>query len=320
MTTTKIAWTDHSLQPGVYGCSPAPNHRGCDKCYAAKMARRLAGMGQKAYEGLTTTEFVRQDDNTTREVVQWNGTVRVDFTQMDKAFAKLPKRKPCRVFCTSMGDVMNPKVPYLMAEGVLRRFEARPHLTGLLLTKHPGRMATFAEGRSGWPSNVMAGCSISDQATADRLLPDLLRVKGARLFVSYEPAIGPVDFGLETTAVRAVACECGDGWGDRIEGEYCPICGGTGTTWRSGIGWIICGPETAAGRRPMDPAWAESAAEQCRDAGVPFFLKAIFVDGEKVDDPADPRWPSWAVQQFPGGLAGPATPPPQPTQTSLGVG
>lgn len=298
MTATKIHWTDHSLNPGIYGCSPA--HTGCRNCYAAKMARRLAGMGQKQYEGLTTTEMVREDDRTMREVVRWTGEVRVDFTQTDRAFAKLPKRKPSRVFCTSMGDLFGPKVPYLMAEGVLRRFEARPHLTGQILTKHPGRMATFAEGRSQWPSNVMAGCSISDQATADKLIPDLLRVPAAVRFLSVEPMVGPVD--LKSALRGLISCDCRRMIDPSMSG--CPWCG---TTWRFGterlekmrdIDWVIVGCESGPNRRPMQLEWARSVVQQCEDAGTACFVKQIHLDGRLSSDPEE--WPEdLRVREFP---------------------
>lgn len=39
------------------------------------------------------------------------------------------------------------------------------------------------------------------------------------------------------------------------------------------IDWVICGGESGAGARPMDPEWARSLRDQCDSAGVPFFFK-----------------------------------------------
>jgi protein gp37 len=40
-----------------------------------------------------------------------------------------------------------------------------------------------------------------------------------------------------------------------------------------GIDWAIVGGESGPGARPMDPGWALDIRDQCRRAGVPFFLK-----------------------------------------------
>lgn len=42
--------------------------------------------------------------------------------------------------------------------------------------------------------NVWLGVSVEDQATADARIPLLLQTPAAKRFVSYEPALGPVDF------------------------------------------------------------------------------------------------------------------------------
>ena len=81
------------------------------------------------------------------------------------------------------------------------------------------------------------------------------------------------------------ACaECGSSM-ERI----CPSCGGNDSnddfsygpvyTYREefpklpGIHQVICGPENGAGKRPFDPAWADSVRAQCGAAGVPFYRK-----------------------------------------------
>ena len=46
-----IEWTDATWNP-VTGCTRVS--RGCDNCYAARMAVRLDNMGQLSYKGLTS--------------------------------------------------------------------------------------------------------------------------------------------------------------------------------------------------------------------------------------------------------------------------
>lgn len=52
-----------------------------------------------------------------------------------------------------------------------------------------------------------------------------------------------------------------------------------------GIDWLICGCESGPGRRPTDPDWIRALRDQCVNAGVPFFLKQMEVDGKLVKMP-----------------------------------
>jgi protein gp37 len=42
-----------------------------------------------------------------------------------------------------------------------------------------------------------------------------------------------------------------------------------------GISWVVCGGESGPGARPMHPDWARSIRDQCKAAGVPFFMKQM---------------------------------------------
>jgi protein gp37 len=46
------------------------------------------------------------------------------------------------------------------------------------------------------------------------------------------------------------------------------------------LDWVICGPETGPGARPMNLDWARSLRDQCVAAGVPFFYKRGELDGK----------------------------------------
>jgi protein gp37 len=91
-----------------------------------------------------------------------------------------------------------------------------------------------------WPlPNVWLGVSAEHQAAADERVPVLLVLPAAVRFVSYEPALGPVDW----------------------------------SAWLSRLDWLICGGESGTKARPMHPAWARSARDQCAAAGTAFFFK-----------------------------------------------
>ena len=57
-----------------------------------------------------------------------------------------------------------------------------------------------------------------------------------------------------------------------------------GTSQKEGssgkISWVICGPETGPGARPMNLDWARSLRDQCVAARVPFFYKRGELDGK----------------------------------------
>jgi hypothetical protein len=65
------------------------------------------------------------------------------------------------------------------------------------------------------------------------------------------------------------------------------------------IDWIIVGGESGPESRPMQLEWAQSIAEQCKNADVPFFMKQLGGHPDKRHNleqfPVDLR-----VRQFPG--------------------
>jgi protein gp37 len=57
-----------------------------------------------------------------------------------------------------------------------------------------------------------------------------------------------------------------------------PLLEDLGTIDLAGIDWVIVGGESDQGKakgRPFDVRWARSLRDQCREAGVPFFLKQL---------------------------------------------
>ena len=130
--------------------------------------------------------------------------------------------------------------------------KATPQHTYQILTKRPGLMVAWAE-KHGWPDNAWAGTSVESQKYAPRL--DVLgRVPAKVRFVSYEPALGPVDFRawVRPWEIDPIA----------IEVTQEPI-----------IHWVIAGGESGPGYRRADPDWYRSVRDQCQEAGVPFFFK-----------------------------------------------
>jgi protein gp37 len=103
----------------------------------------------------------------------------------------------------------------------------------------------------------------------------LLATPAAVRFISYEPALGAVDFRQWlhdsdcwdlTVADEAVG-------GFRYDDTDGPcICN---EPREDHISWLICGGESGPGARPFDLAWARSVVSQCRAAGVAVFVKQL---------------------------------------------
>jgi protein gp37 len=275
---TKIEWTDEAWNP-VTGCNKVS--QGCKYCYAETIANRFWG----------ARKFT---------------DVRCHPERLDKP---LHWKKPRRIFVNSMSDLFHPDVPF---EFILHVFEvtvnAKQH-TFQILTKRPERMVEFfkwldepqnepagAIFTTGWPvPNVWLGVSVEDQSN-DWRIEYLLDTPAAVRFVSYEPALGPLDLNVK----HALPCPCckDSGWGkyrvrDLITGRseiasgydaVCDDCGASGVG-APRIDWVIAGCESGPKARPAELDWFRSLRDQCVDAGVPFFLKQMVVDGKLTKMP-----------------------------------
>lgn len=113
-------------------------------------------------------------------------------------------------------------------------------------------------------SNIWLGVSVENQQAADERIPILLQTPAAVRFVSYEPALGPVNL---------------QGWDGVLARYYLHHeMGGT-------LDWIIAGGESGPGARPAHPDWFRTVRDQCQESGVPFFLKQMTVNGKLVKMP-----------------------------------
>ena len=180
MATTKIEWANKVWNP-VTGCTPISE--GCQHCYAARMAKRLAGRyGYPSGDGFAVT-FHQARLN---EPLRW--------------------KKPRKVFVCSMGDLFHDDVPDDWIKQVFNSMVTdvlQPCLhTYMILTKRQNRMAEFfaknaRHGTKPWP-NIWLGVTAENQARADERIPILLSIPAAKHFVSVEPMLEPVPlYGLD---------------------------------------------------------------------------------------------------------------------------
>lgn len=146
-------------------------------------------------------------------------------------------KKPRRIFVCSMSDIFGAPLDWMCQ--VLRVIHRCPQHTFLLLTKRADSLTTFNHV-CGWgePKNIWIGVSVENRDTLTRL--SALRETPLPVrFVSFEPLLEFVSPDL------------------------------------TGIDWVIVGAETGLGARYMDPDWARDIRDQCRAAGVPFFMKQM---------------------------------------------
>lgn len=289
---TKIQWCDHTFNPWR-GCTKVS--AGCKFCYAEAMSGRNPGV-----------LGVWGDDGT--RVVAAESYWRQPFKWDREAKAAGERR---RVFCASLGDVFEQNdwlvEPRRRLFGVIAE---TPHLDWLLLTKRPHvaaewlpkmvrdiRDTLLAYGRnrplpnkdhllldslvdSGVFPNVWLGTSVEDQAAANRRIPDLLEIPAAVRFVSAEPLLGPVNL------VDAHAY--GYAW-DYLRGERWSAAHATRVR---GLDWVIGGGESGPNARPFNLQWARDLRDQCREAGVAFFMKQL---GSKPQEPV--RGPEFGLPE-----------------------
>jgi len=252
---------------------------GCTNCYASDLQWRF---GTPPYLGKHRDEMEPFLDETKLHEVR-------------------RRKKPTTYFWEDMSDLFGDWVRDAWIYDCLATMALTPWHTHQLLTKRCERMATFFknpecadvvyqtawEAQPGalpprnewqWPlQNVWCGGSVEDQKTADERILWLLKTPAAVLFVSYEPALGPVDFSPWFRPVpNCAASNKTEGTCDD-ERNLTPECHAEVACPRTdrygGLNLVIVGQESGPKARSMDEDWIRSARDQCAAFGVAFFYK-----------------------------------------------
>lgn len=274
MAKTTIEWTC-TIDPrtgeahagytfnALWGCQRVSP--GCSNCYAASLDKRIGGDHWKPDAKTGERRFRLFDEKHWNKPREWN----------EKA-TKLGVR--LKVFCSSMADVFDDGWPDGVRDKLWNLIAETPRLDWLLLTKRPENFAKFLpwnDWGDEWP-NVWLGCTAEDQEHADKRVPILLKTPAWRRFVSYEPALGPVDF----RAYTSPKCNPGECCDEELVMQHplgsCPKC-------RPALNWIIAGAESGPKARPMLDDWVRAVRDRCAEDGVSFFYKQQMhvVDGKK---------------------------------------
>lgn len=296
---SKIEWLNggHTASPW-HGCQHATlpdgsEHPACDHCYAEAMAKRnpavlgvwgAAGtrvMSKSFHDNCRKWNAAAEKAGVRQSVFpsicdiseDWQGPILDNEGRVIRKLTGDPEAMIDRGSAT-LDD---------LRRDLFRTIDACPWLDFLLLTKRPENVRRMLvphcldkvpghvsqnEG-DGYHlrrrENLWLGTSISDQATANVMVPRLLECRDLStvLFLSIEPLLGPVDltrirFDAETQmdVLRAEGVDLRTGC----------ICTGEDA---AGIDWVIVGGESGPHARPMHPDWVRSIVRQCKAAGVP---------------------------------------------------
>lgn len=294
-----IEWCDYTWNP-VTGCL-----HGCGYCYAEKIARRFGTLEKNDTEmeetinEMTTKEYgviVELKERLHREPYPYDFVPTLHRYRLEE-----PQhvKKPSKIFVTSMGDLFGEWVPDEWIREVLAACEKAPWHTYLFLTKNAGRYMdinswdhrysyTFAK------EYMWFGATVTDQKNISRIrmLPG---GANSNTFLSIEPILGPIDmsFRIPKQDTRWQCSYCG-----YFSSKYSPYCahcghhgGYSGSFRRHPINWVIIGAMTGPGAKQHQPKreWVEDIVAQCKEAGVPVFMKRSL--SEIWGEPLIQEWP-----------------------------
>lgn len=287
---TEISWCDATFNPWI-GCSKV--HQGCTNCYAERdfdKRRHFAKWGQHGTRVLTSEANWRKPLAWNRDAEAAGRQVRVFCASLADVFedweGQLQSHDGSACWVNAHDEVTWQAMPgrtdwILFEEGykplrlddvrrrLFRLIDKTPWLDWILVTKRPENVrrmwqAYFPGGyiaeagamnQEGPRPNVWLLTSVSDQATADTMVPELLTLRDLVpvLGLSIEPLLGPIelDYALST----------GDSFVDKHLG------------WLDVLDWIIVGGESGPNARPMHPNWVRSLRDQATSAGVAFHFK-----------------------------------------------
>lgn len=243
---SEIAWTDATWNPFL-GCSKVSP--GCKNCYAMQTVYRMSfnpnPIVAQANAGLTKK---------VGDSAQWTGKVRFLPERL-----KQPQSwtKPRMIFVNSLSDIGHPDLLDEDVDAVCNVMRlTRDRHVYQVLSKRADRLAeiinrslaSYAIGTAARDNHIWWGVTVENQAAADERLPALLgaeRPAGSVRWASVEPLLGPVN--LRPWLRSSIG--------------------------RKGLSWVVVGGESGRGARPLDLTWVRDLRDQCREAGVPFFVK-----------------------------------------------
>lgn len=252
MATSSIEWTGKVWNPTT-GCNKVSP--GCKNCYAEKMHKRLAGMGQEKYQRPFLAGAFEHDASLS---------------------VPLGWKKGTTIFVDSMSDLFHEGISLEYIAKVYAIMFLTPQHTYQVLTKRPEQrydvfkspeffeylhmycnqfhdrfinkleqeLYFFAEVKSEFPfKNVWEGTSCENQATANQRIPILAETPAKIRWISAEPLLEQIDLKKIPEALV--------------------------------LNWIVVGGESGPKKRPFDLNWARTIRDYCKESDIKFFMKQV---------------------------------------------
>ncbi len=181
-----IEWTDATWNP-VTGCTKIT--RGCDNCYAERLAERFRGAPGHPFEN------------------GFNLTPRPE--RLSQPFSW---RRPRRIFVNSMSDLFHKGIDREFVDKVFDTMETVDRHVYQVLTKRSSLMRDYLRRRyagGATPGHIWCGVSVEDRAASARIR-HLQAAPAAVRFLSLEPLLEPMgDIDLEGISWVIVGGESG---------------------------------------------------------------------------------------------------------------
>lgn len=249
---TSIPWADRTAngQMGCDGCELS-SRRGDGSCYAEVLINGLKRAGRPGYPAdfYEPAVFGHRYDRLPR-LPDLVGVARPDKPWLDHL--------PQVIFHNDMGDFATPSLPLDWWHPWAQRF-AEMRALHIFLTKWPARMGRSFEMLGFIPANFILGVSVTGPKVEQRAKA-LLKIKGARRWLSIEPDLGGVD--LSTF------------WSDPGDGTL-------------PFEWAVIGGQSGARAEEYPIERAERTLASCDRFGVRPFVKQV---GSR---------PTWRGKRFP---------------------
>jgi len=199
---TKIDWCDATINP-VIGCSKTFP---CRHCYARKLNARW-----KWVEDFSVPQFFPK---ALEQPYKW--------------------KKPRIVFVCSLGELFDRKNENAWIHKVFVMMEENPQHRFLLLTQQACRAARWVQVL---PKNAWLGVTITGPGGINYFVENVFwREIGGRVFVSFEPLRGKIDWQL------------------------------------GGVNWAIIGAQTNPNVQP-EREWVQKILDRADEAGIPVLMK-----------------------------------------------
>jgi protein gp37 len=292
---SKIQWTNFTGGPYMICSAVSP---GCANCYAWDlMLARLWPVVRRAYKLAGFEDWETRPiwgDQATRVLTKgfWRDAIRVNkqaaakgervkwFPSMIDWLDKMPagiidqegkRLDPIAVLADFLNLIrLTPNIDWLLLTKRTENWRESIQLVidGIEEENPDSEEVDFLMWITEWffdekpPANVWIGCTVENQEYADKRILELLKIPAVCRFVSYEPALGPVDFTqIKEAPFTVINALTGEG----IKAEYAP-------RW---VDWIIVGGESGPKAREFKIEWAADTVRQCRSAGIACFVKQL---------------------------------------------